>query len=102
MPPLSTLFGEYTETEFSDNFRQGKVDIDSIEGIIPLAKMIFNELKPKPTDPPKIDIRITPDNLQQGFKIWKELTTASPMGQHLGLYKAWINTPPKDTLMGGK
>eukprot|EP00957_Ditylum_brightwellii_P035927 2722548-Ditylum_brightwellii.AAC.1 len=53
IPPLSTLFGEYTETEFNDNFRHGKVDIDSIEGISPLAKMILHDLKPKPTEPPK-------------------------------------------------
>eukprot|EP00957_Ditylum_brightwellii_P009649 726962-Ditylum_brightwellii.AAC.1 len=102
MPPLSTLYGEYTETEYSDNFRQGKVNIDVIEGISPLAKMILHEVTPSPIDPPKIDIHIKPDNVQQGFKIWKESTTTSPMGQHLGLYKAWINTPSKDKIMEGK
>eukprot|EP00957_Ditylum_brightwellii_P041341 3129840-Ditylum_brightwellii.AAC.1 len=57
--PLPTLCGEYTDTEFSNKFRTGQIDIDKIEGASKLAKMILHELSLAPTDSPKIDTTIT-------------------------------------------
>ena len=36
---------------------------------------------------------ITEDDIKKGFKSWKESTTTSPSGRHLGHYKALIQDP---------
>jgi hypothetical protein len=41
----------------------------------------------------KIDSNISDDDLIDGFKKWKESTSTSPSGQHLGHYKAIVTDP---------
>jgi hypothetical protein len=41
----------------------------------------------------KIECEITQDNFCSGFKAWKESTSTSPSGCHLGHYKAIIKDP---------
>eukprot|EP00957_Ditylum_brightwellii_P150673 11472562-Ditylum_brightwellii.AAC.1 len=86
---LSELFREYTETEFSDKFWNGEVDIDAIDGISEYTKQFLKELSPSPHNPPPVDTHFTAQDVHDGFFIWKECTSTSLMGQHLGLYKAW-------------
>jgi hypothetical protein len=45
---------------------------------------------------PLIETTITPSDVQKGFSQWKEQTSTSPSGRHLGHYKAIIQ---KDTLL---
>eukprot|EP00957_Ditylum_brightwellii_P084097 6393568-Ditylum_brightwellii.AAC.1 len=52
-------------------------------------KQFHKELSPPPYDLPPVDTHFTAQNVRDGFQIWKERTSTSPMGQHLGLYKAW-------------
>ncbi len=40
-----------------------------------------------------INISITSDDISKGFKGWKETTSTSPLGRHLGHYKALIQDP---------
>ena len=40
-----------------------------------------------------IPTEITPADITKGFKTWKEMTTTSPSGRHLGHYKALIQDP---------
>eukprot|EP00957_Ditylum_brightwellii_P077971 5926833-Ditylum_brightwellii.AAC.1 len=87
--PQSELFGEYTETEFSDKFQNGEVNIVAKDGISEYTKQFLKELSPSPHDPPPVDTHFTAQNIHDGFCIWKEHTSTSPMGQQLGLYKAW-------------
>eukprot|EP00957_Ditylum_brightwellii_P085759 6524230-Ditylum_brightwellii.AAC.1 len=62
-------------------------------------QQILQELSPKPTDPPPIDVYITPEQIMRGFKIWKEQTLTSPSGLHLSLYKIWLHkTEDKDIM----
>eukprot|EP00957_Ditylum_brightwellii_P154676 11772381-Ditylum_brightwellii.AAC.1 len=53
IPPLSTQFGEYTDTEFSNKFRTGQIYIVKIEGASALTKKNLHELSLVPTDPQK-------------------------------------------------
>jgi hypothetical protein len=41
----------------------------------------------------KIDTEISKEDFISGFKGWKESTSTSPSGQHLGHYKAIVNDP---------
>lgn len=51
----------------------------------------------------KIECKISEDDFITGFKCWKESTSTSPSGHHLGNYKAIVNDPdlkkqsPEDT-----
>ena len=51
----------------------------------------LHELRPSPMDPPQIDTTITLPQLKQGFRLWRETTSTSPLGRHLPLYKMWLN-----------
>ena len=41
----------------------------------------------------KISYEVTEVDFISGFKGWKECTSTSPLGRHLGHYKAMINSP---------
>jgi hypothetical protein len=41
----------------------------------------------------KIDCEISEEDFISGFKKWKESTSTSPSGQHLGHYKAIVYDP---------
>ena len=41
----------------------------------------------------KISYKVTEADFISGFKGWKECTSTSPLGHHLGHYKAMINDP---------
>ena len=45
------------------------------------------------SDNPAIPCEITQDDVLRGFQSWKESTSTSPSGRHLGLYKAEIQHP---------
>ena len=45
------------------------------------------------SDKPAIPSDITQDDVLRGFQSWKESTSTSPSGRHLGLYKAEIQHP---------
>ena len=53
-------------------------------------------MQQKPTIPPFVEVDITVDKVKAGFKIWKERTSTSPSGQHLGLYKVWLQKANED------
>eukprot|EP00957_Ditylum_brightwellii_P075834 5763898-Ditylum_brightwellii.AAC.1 len=44
--------------------------------------------------PPKVSEDIIWADVKHGFKIWNKRTSTSPLGWHLGKYKAWL-TPTK-------
>jgi hypothetical protein len=48
-------------------------------------------IKNTPIEP--IPTELTSENIIKGFKNWKEMTTTSPSGRHLGHYKALIQDP---------
>ena len=50
----------------------------------------LHKLRPFPMGPPQIDTTITLPQLKQGFWLWRETTSTSPLGRHLPLYKMWL------------
>ena len=40
-----------------------------------------------------VGLRISAETYESGFKKWPEMTTTSPSGRHLGLYKALLHNP---------
>eukprot|EP00957_Ditylum_brightwellii_P178788 13618898-Ditylum_brightwellii.AAC.1 len=75
--PISKLFGEDTNTQFGEVFQQGL------------------ELQCNPSSPSYVDNGITVAEVKAGFKIWKEWTSTSLPGWHLGLYKVWLQKANK-------
>eukprot|EP00957_Ditylum_brightwellii_P200662 15297242-Ditylum_brightwellii.AAC.1 len=86
--PLTEIFGEALETEATKQFVNNNLDPNSINSIDETTLKVLQGLILNNTDPPQIDTIITSKNIQQGFKIWREKTSTSPRGNHLGLYKA--------------
>eukprot|EP00957_Ditylum_brightwellii_P017281 1301977-Ditylum_brightwellii.AAC.1 len=100
--PLTNMFRDYTETDFSRRFRESLVDIDTIEGINDHTKMFLKELAPNPTNLPPVETNFTAQHVKEGFKVWRESTTTSPHGQHLVLHKAWLHAIPSDKILSSK
>eukprot|EP00957_Ditylum_brightwellii_P199972 15244279-Ditylum_brightwellii.AAC.1 len=96
------LFGEDLTTQFAMAFINGQVDVAKYHGIPKELQHILHELSPKPTDPPQIDVYITPDQIMRGFKIWKEQTLTSPSGLHLSSYKIWLQKTEDKDIMTAK
>ena len=86
--PLTTLFGENTETKFSEDFRNGETTILPTED--EFLNTFLTILTPHILDPPKIDDTITLEQVKHGFRNWKESTSTSPKGRILTLYKLWL------------
>ena len=42
---------------------------------------------------PPISTHVSEDDVQQGFQKWKERTTTSPSGRHLGHYRSLVQDP---------
>jgi hypothetical protein len=59
---------------------------------------IIKSLQQDIADPDSIPIRITTENLRHGIKSWKETTSTSPSGRHLGYYHSILayEPPPVD------
>lgn len=78
--PVAQYFQHHPEgtTELFQNFSQSKI-LDTTKGL----KEWFNR-----TTSEEISISITPRDFQQGIKKWRERTSTSPSGRHLGHYHA--------------
>ena len=55
-----------------------------------LARKILDKLRPHHNEPPPANSEITPKDLIAAFTAWKEKTSTSPAGTHLGHYKVWL------------
>jgi Reverse transcriptase (RNA-dependent DNA polymerase) len=97
LDPLLSTYGYEGCNEFSTKL------ID--EGLIPdemyeqpeYVKMILRKLS-NGENLPKIESEITFEEFIAGFKSWKEKTTTSPSGRHLGHYKLLISLPIYETI----
>jgi hypothetical protein len=64
-----------------------------LEGQVPdhlqkFPKLLLQELR---QTRPTLPLNMTLEDMCQGFKKWRENTTTSPTGKHLGIYKALVN-----------
>jgi hypothetical protein len=69
---------------------------DELGNILPETEQVIRELS-MPEEikvlGKKIDTEISEEDFISGFKGWKESTSTSPSGRHLGHYKAIVNDP---------
>jgi hypothetical protein len=87
---LQQLFGKTGSNEFSTSVLKG----DSLPASLTdsIAKSIFFTNLQKSTDAPEISGRITGPELQEGYRAWRETTSTSPSGLHLGHDKTMLLT----------
>jgi hypothetical protein len=97
--PLKDLLGWCGDTAFADMLLEGKVEMELIEGLDKGAKKIMEKvaenLKMRDTVVPTI----TKEDVVRNFKRWKETTSTSPSGRHLGHYKTlarWRSSKNKE------
>ena len=83
--PLISLLGwDGSEHESNRVLQTGTIDADNLNKA---TKEILGLIK-RPKECEDIDIAITTADLGSGFKSWKETTSTSPSGLHLGIYKS--------------
>jgi hypothetical protein len=91
--PLADLLHFRADTEFSEQFRAGKIDLNDLD-LDDDVYSLLDELLPKQDDPTKISEDIPIKEVISGFKKWNENTTTG--GRHLGHYKCWIMKRPEE------
>ena len=91
VPPLSSHYQHILDPNHKGN--QTIPEPSHHTSLHPDLKAFLNELQPSPLDPPPIDTSLTLNHLKQGFRIWNENTSTSPLGRQLSLYKMWITEP---------
>ena len=74
--------------------------IDSIQALLNRETRDAEETKEETTEDAEretikigkrlISLEITPEDYEEGFRKWSEMTATSPSGRHLGLYKALL------------
>ena len=76
------------DSELAERILQGIKDFRNITEDTLLQK-VLSECQAKA---PEVSDEITTEDLKQLFQIWRETTTTSPSGRHLGIYKAVFQT----------
>ncbi len=89
--PLKDWLGDYGETETGQAILAGDLRPVLDDAQYPETQSVLDLLQP--FDPPAepISALITTDDFKSFFKKWKEMTSTSPSGKHLGHYKALLS-----------
>lgn len=82
-PPLSEMLGYDGLTPIAHQILKGTVP--SVESMS--VQLLLNELNDQP---PTISSNYDFEDMISGFANWKEQTTTSPSGKHLGIYKTLV------------
>eukprot|EP00978_Attheya_sp_CCMP212_P011661 scaffold28910_cov40-Attheya_sp.AAC.4 len=90
---LYGLLGFTADTDFSEHFRTGALDLKSLN-LDDDVYALLEELLPKQDDPTKISEELPIAEVISGFRKWNENTTTGR--RHLGHYKTWLMKRPKD------
>lgn len=83
--PLTGLLGRYGTNEHSNKILEGKFDVNTIR-TSEATKEILRQLKL--VSPGTISVHISANDVGKVYKKWRESTSTSPSGLHLGHYKA--------------
>ena len=88
--PLRSLFGRHANTFAAKQLRQGYIpDCDADEAAMEILQHMADHHFPA------VDVHIAPEDLRSGYKRWRERTTTSPLGLHLGHYKTLVQAKPE-------
>ena len=89
--PLLSLIGTDNFTSFSQELLNRKADVKSLEISPTITKYLKNLKQNKEVISTKTN-KFTPlHEYKQGFKKWKESTTTSPLGRHLGHHHSLLS-----------
>jgi hypothetical protein len=89
--PLKNHFGYEGINDNSQNLIQGNDFYDLIDSVGPGEQRILRALNDG-SNADTIDIGIPLLEFKKGFQKWRETTSTSPSGRHLGHYKALLRT----------
>jgi len=93
--PLSKLLAYDRLAEFGQHVLHGTADLSSQKIDDYTASLLRHQQYCTPANIPKFQ-EMPYDNLMQGFRKWKECTSTSPSGHHLGIYKALLKDDNRD------
>ena len=93
IPPLSTLLGHNGLTTTGDTILNGTFDSSDFD---PLMQRLLNSIQRRCPELPTPNI--TEQDFHSSFATWRETTTTSPSGRHLGHLKSLLHTIPDDDL----
>jgi hypothetical protein len=82
-PNVMTVLGSSGTTPAAINITKGLIP----SHLSPNMQLLMREINSNPTPIPH---HYAMDDMIKGFKTWKERTTTSPSGKHLGIYKSMI------------
>ena len=86
-PEWQRRLGRAGETEFAQRILKGEVRDDELRDIPEGARLLLHELQ-APSDMTPVVDRITPQVNTQDWRSVDEMTSSSPSGLHIGLWKA--------------
>lgn len=86
--PLQNWLGYHGTSQLADAVLRGEIPPDVLAQCTEGAQAIIEALQQKIAPPNSIDTRITSDDMKSGMSVWRESTSTSPSGQHLGYYKS--------------
>eukprot|EP00957_Ditylum_brightwellii_P013450 1015187-Ditylum_brightwellii.AAC.1 len=69
--PIQELFGDLAEKDSGVAFKQGQLDIDTLD-TDEYTKEFLKELQRKDNNPPEIDCTITTSDIKSNYKNWAE------------------------------
>ena len=86
VPPMTTLFGRYGTNTNSQQLLNGKLQIDNIETTEATKTLLVSLKRLAPEG--SVSSYISAEDIRNGYKGWRESTSTSPSGLHLGHEKA--------------
>jgi hypothetical protein len=102
-PPLSDLINWPNDTAFANEILKGDADLSTLDTLTDLTKTLLHECKSS-TGINSIQAELTVDEFRSKIRVWREGTSTSPSGRHLGHYKALLARVPtqRDGELRGK
>jgi hypothetical protein len=96
--PLSNWVGWHGTSDSAAAILQGDLPPHVLAQSTEAARDILKSFQHEIAPPDSIDIRISPEDIRSALKSWKEKTSTSPSGQHLGYYHSILayEPPPAD------
>jgi hypothetical protein len=96
--PLVNWAGWHGTSDSATEILNGNLPPDVLAQTTEAAGDIMKSYQQDIADPDSIPIRISTDDLRHGIKSWKETTSTSPSGRHLGYYHSILayEPPPVD------
>ena len=100
--PLQSLLGLDSRTPYGNSVLDGTMNLKQLS-LTTLQQLYFKEMK-KIEQPliKKVKNKVSLDEMKYTFTKWKERTTTSPSGRHLGRYKALTVSDEEDKNEGLK